>query len=156
MLQLHLKQDLQKPSFFPLHLFAPSRVFLPLCMHVPACLFKTVSICLPSALSPKSHSRCVCVHTCWGRGQTREHPVAEPTDLSSAWSVRGPRLSDACAVSEKPRWTVQYYLDGTLVALEISKLLIFLTAFPVIHLYQRGSRKEKNVFYCAFFFFLRE
>lgn len=49
----------------------------------------------------------------------------------------------------KPRLIVQYYLGGTLVALETSRLLTFLTAFHVIHLYQRGS-KEENVFYYAF------
>lgn len=44
---------------------------------------------------------------------------------------------------------VQYYLGGTLVALETCRLLTFLTAFHMIHLYQRGSKKE-NVFYYAF------
>lgn len=58
-------------------------------------------------------------------------------------------LIHQCRVVLKPRLTVQYYLGGTLVALEISRLLTFLTAFHVIHLYQRGSKQE-NVFYCAF------
>lgn len=49
----------------------------------------------------------------------------------------------------KPRLIVQYYLGGTLVALEISRLLTFLTAFHVIHPSQRGLKKE-NVFYYAF------
>lgn len=49
----------------------------------------------------------------------------------------------------QPRLIVQYYLGGTLVALETSRLLTFLTAFHVIPLYQRGSKKE-NVFYYAF------
>lgn len=49
----------------------------------------------------------------------------------------------------KPRLIVQYYLGGTLVALETSRLLTFLTAFHVIHIYQSGS-KRGNVLYYAF------
>lgn len=49
----------------------------------------------------------------------------------------------------KQRLIVQYYLGGTVVALDISRLLTFLTAFHVIHPYQRESKKE-NVFYYSF------
>lgn len=48
----------------------------------------------------------------------------------------------------KPRLIVQCYLGGTLVALETCRLLTFLTAFHVIHIYQRGS-KRGNVLYYA-------
>lgn len=58
-------------------------------------------------------------------------------------------LAHQLGIVLKPRLTVQYYLGGTLVALETSRLLTFLTAFHMIHLYQRESKKE-NVFYFAF------
>lgn len=102
---------------------APSRVFLPPCVHVPICLFKTVSICLLQLRVPRvAHT--VCVHTCLGRRPGLRNSLWKGQQTCALQSVRhlGP---PACVLSQKPRWTVQYYLDGTLVALEISKLLLF-------------------------------
>lgn len=59
-------------------------------------------------------------------------------------------LTHQLGIVLKPRLTVQYYLGGTLVALETSRLLTFLTAFHVIHLYQRESKKGECILFCIF------
>lgn len=68
---------------------------------------------------------CACVHAHAGdRGQASRE--ASCSGVDSTLPVRNPgEPSSTSAVVLKPRLIVQYYLGGTLVALEISRLNIF-------------------------------
>lgn len=163
MLQLYLSENYRNLPLFPWHILALRSEYsfhLCVCMFAHALVvFKTVSICLLQPQHPKSHLNgklvhmCACVHTHAGGGDqaSREaaysrvrRPVLCTLPVRNLGSPHPQRR-----VILKPRLIVQYYLGGTVVALDISRLLTFLTAFHVIHPYQRESKKE-NVFYYSF------
>lgn len=83
---------------------------------------------------------CTHVHAHAGGRPLGKQPVVVLTDMFCVHASEETRepSSTSAEVVLKARLIVQYYLGGTLVALEISRLLTFLTAFHVIHLYQRG------------------
>lgn len=109
MLQLHLKQDLQKPSLplpsapictkpsIPSLVCARTHLFIQNCEYL-----------FTSAWSPTSRSHSVCVRTCWGRGRasgaacgSADRPVL-CTVSEGAWGpqlpVEFPKAEMDCAV----------------------------------------------------------